>query len=246
MTMHVKGEGLKFPDGSEQTTAAIGGTGDDTGGSGVYTKSETDVLLNAKANVGVSYTKAETDIQINNKANVGVSYTKAETEVRLATKADVANSYTKAQIDALINASIPRGVISIWSGSTGTVPSGWTLCNGVPVSGVTPPNLMDRFIVGAGSSYGVNATGGSANAVVVSHYHTGTTSADGNHAHAGVPLQAKDSDRGTGSSSVSVDNIGLTDLAGYHAHNFVTSTAGSSGTNANLPPYYSLAYIMKL
>ena len=100
MTMHVKGEGLKFPDGTEQTTAAAGGTGDGTGGSGVYTKSETDTLLNTKANVGVSYTKAESDTKINGKADIGVSYTKAETETRLVTKADVANSYTKAQIDS--------------------------------------------------------------------------------------------------------------------------------------------------
>ena len=101
MTMHVKGEGLKFPDGTEQTTAGVGGSGDGTGGSGVYTKDETDTLLDTKANVGVSYTKAEVDVKMETKADIGVSYTKAEAETRLATKADVADSYTKAQIDSV-------------------------------------------------------------------------------------------------------------------------------------------------
>ena len=152
MTMHVKGEGLKFPDGTEQTTAAVGGSGDDTGGSGVYTKDETDVLLNTKANVGVSYTKAEADIEIDTKADIGVSYTKVETETRLATKADIAD----------LASAIPSGLISLWSGSTATIPSGWALCDGTNGT----PNLRDRFVVGAGASYEVNATGGS---------NTGTT-----------------------------------------------------------------------
>ena len=43
------------------------------------------------------------------------------------------------------------------------------------------PDLRNRFVVGAGSSYAVNATGGSANAVVVSHTHTFSTTSTGNH-----------------------------------------------------------------
>ena len=61
-----------------------------------------------------------------------------------------------------------RGMIMLWSGSTSSVPSGWALCNGS--SGT--PDLRNRFVVGAGASYAVNATGGSANAVVVSHSGT--------------------------------------------------------------------------
>jgi hypothetical protein len=49
------------------------------------------------------------------------------------------------------------GMILLWSGSTGTIPSGWALCDGT--SGT--PNLTDRFVVGAGNSYAVDATGGS-------------------------------------------------------------------------------------
>ena len=38
------------------------------------------------------------------------------------------------------------------------------------------PDLRNRFVVGAGSTYAVNATGGSANATLVSHSHTASTS----------------------------------------------------------------------
>ena len=54
---------------------------------------------------------------------------------------------------------VPSGIIAVWSGSEGSIPSGWYLCNG---SNGTP-DLRNRFIVGAGSgsSYSVGNTGGS-------------------------------------------------------------------------------------
>jgi hypothetical protein len=48
------------------------------------------------------------------------------------------------------------------------------------------PDLRNRFIVGAGSTYAVNATGGSADAIVVSHNHTASSSSsvsDPGHVH---------------------------------------------------------------
>lgn len=47
----------------------------------------------------------------------------------------------------------------MWSGTTTDIPAGWTLCNGVASNGLTPPDLRDRFIVGAGSAYSSRATG---------------------------------------------------------------------------------------
>jgi hypothetical protein len=55
-------------------------------------------------------------------------------------------------------ASIPSGVIVMWSGATTSIPAGWALCNGT--SGT--PDLRDRFVIGAGSTYAVGATGGTA------------------------------------------------------------------------------------
>ena len=140
------------------------------------------------------------------------------------------------------------GMIMLWSGSTVSVPNGWRLCDG---TGGTP-DLRNRFVVGAGSSYAVDATGGSANAVLVSHNHTGSTNTTGNHSHT-LPHYLVQAVAGTG--DIDRDNEyqqwkalsgQSTRATGNHAHSFTTSTAGESGTNKNLPPYYSLAYIMKV
>ncbi len=77
------------------------------------------------------------------------------------------------------NPGVPSGGIIMWSGSIASIPSGWVLCDG---SNGTP-NLTDRFIVGAGGSYSPDDTGGSADAVVVSHSHTGSTGSAGSHSH---------------------------------------------------------------
>lgn len=84
-----------------------------------------------------------------------------------------------AALETYVNARLPSGFIGMWSGSIATIPTGWVLCNGTNGT----PNLQDRFIVGAGSTYSVAATGGTADAVVVSHSHGGSTSAEGSHSH---------------------------------------------------------------
>ena len=151
--------------------------------------------------------------------------------------------------------SFPSGGIIIWSGAESNIPNGWELCDGQNGT----PDLRNRFVVGASSGTGdttypglsVNATGGSADAIVVSHAHgAGTYSAesDGSHQH----------DYTAFSSTARVDNdenhqrldgstTRTTDPAGSHTHS-ISGTSGSegqSGTNANLPPYYALCYIMK-
>jgi hypothetical protein len=136
---------------------------------------------------------------------------------------------------------IPAGGIFLWSGSIGSIPAGYALCNG---SNGTP-DLRDRFVVGAGSTYAVNATGGSADSVVVSHTHAATVT-DPEHFHSTTPgnatnvaggtetLWAGDGASGTNNSGSKATGISVTN-----------ASAGVSGTNANLPPYYALCYIMK-
>jgi len=118
------------------------------------------------------------------------------------------------------------------------IPAGWLLCNGT--SGT--PDLRNRFVVGAGSTYAVAATGGSADAIVVSHTHTVT---DSGHSHTtGTTGNSYLGDVSGGGGrthpSGSSANVTSTSTTGISIN-----TSGSSGTNANLPPYYALAYIMK-
>lgn len=58
---------------------------------------------------------------------------------------------------------VQSGIIAMWSG--GGTPNGWVVCNGSTYvnkegASVTTPDLRDRFIVGSGSSYATNSTGG--------------------------------------------------------------------------------------
>jgi len=150
--------------------------------------------------------------------------------------------------------SLPTGAIILWSGSLGAIPTGYVLCDGSN----STPDLRDRFVIAAGSSYAVGATGGSADAIVVSHTHTAastSTVTDPGHFHiSGV--SAEFGAFGTSSISSTLGKSGSqyylfspntsTSTTGITVATSTTNTSsGTSGTNANLPPYYALAYIMK-
>jgi hypothetical protein len=133
--------------------------------------------------------------------------------------------------------AIPSGGIIIWSGSSATIPSGWLLCDGSS----STPDLRNRFVVGATSTYAVGATGGSADAIVVSHTHTATVT-DPGHTHGGVKVQSGGQNINANPGVTTSDGSTSSAVTGITVAN---STTGSSGTNANLPPYYALCYIMK-
>jgi len=134
------------------------------------------------------------------------------------------------------------GMIMLWSGSSATIPSGWVLCDGTN----STPDLRNRFVVGATSTYAVGATGGSADAIVVSHTHTATVT-DSGHTHStGTTGTSYLSDvSGGGGRTHPYLNGGSTTGSSTTGITVANSTTGSSGTNANLPPYYALCYIMK-
>jgi len=145
------------------------------------------------------------------------------------------------------------GMIMMWSGSIATIPSGWYLCDGTN----STPDLRNKFIVAADADdAGVAKTtitgtasqsGGSKDAIVVSHTHTATVT-DPGHSHTQTNVRYNNGAVSnttflTGSTGVSAPNYTIpSNTTGITVAN---STEGSSGTNANLPPYYALAFIMK-
>jgi len=140
---------------------------------------------------------------------------------------------------------IPSGVILLWSGSIGSIPAGYVLCNGNNGT----PDLRDRFIVGAGSTYAVNATGGSADAIVVSHTHTATSVVtDPGHSHT-IGYTGNLNYTGGGGNPNTFWGSGTNKNTNSNTTGITVATtnasAGTSGTNANIPPYFALAYIMK-
>lgn len=152
------------------------------------------------------------------------------------------------------------GLIVMWSGTIASIPAGWALCNGANGT----PDLRDRFVVGAGTTYAPGATGGAA-----THNHgvtvdgTALTTAQlPSHNHTMFANVASDTDL-SGATSVAyrttsspgeseyvlstggatAATLGLTGSTGSgdtHAH------TASSANASSLPPYYALAFIMKL
>ena len=148
---------------------------------------------------------------------------------------------TTAFVTTAVNNGFPSGGIIIWSGSSAAIPSGWLLCDGTS----STPDLRNRFVVGATDTYNVGDTGGSADAIVVAHSHTASSSVtDPGHNHStGVRSPGNTAADGAGDGKCNNGTSG-TSTTGISVSTTVNST-GSSGTNANLPPYYALCYIMK-
>jgi microcystin-dependent protein len=117
--------------------------------------------------------------------------------------------------------AIPTGAILLWSGSTGSIPSGWVICDGTN----STPDLRNLFVVGAGDTYAVGATGGSNTVTLDSntlpgHTHTGTTASDGAHTH---NVSGNTSNTGAHTHTLS----GNTSNTGAHTHSGSTSNTGA-------------------
>jgi hypothetical protein len=119
-------------------------------------------------------------------------------------------------VDVNISGVIPIGGIIGWSGSVNNVPTHWNLCDG---SNGTP-DMRDRFVVGAGSTYAVGATGGAAT-VDASHDHADGTlaAAVGAHHHHNSTLAADSDSHSHGYGTIATGND-------THDHDF----GESSGT----------------
>lgn len=156
--------------------------------------------------------------------------------------------------------SVVTGTIQMWP--TTSAPTGYLLCAGSAVSRTTYaalfavigttfgsgdgsttfnlPNYADRFPIGTGTiAASIGATGGTKDAVVVSHTHTIT---DPGHLHSIAPTASGTSQAGSGwdgpgfgGSNTSTSTTGIS-----------VNTAGVSGTNQNLPPYLGINFIIKV
>ena len=162
--------------------------------------------------------------------------------------------------------AILTGMIVMWSGEVATIPAGYALCDGTN----STPDLRNRFIMGAGSTYTPGDKGGSANAINVTHKHGGSVSVS-TKTLSGT-IKTRNGGGGRYADSVPVSTTGvftwknLTGSSGNgwqgegggnsatitmnanhnHSATLNVSNAGVSGSNANIPPYYALCYIMKV
>ena len=108
------------------------------------------------------------------------------------------------------------GLIMLWQGSIVSIPDGWQLCDGTNGT----PDLRNRFVIGAGGTFAVNAFGGT-----TSHVHEFTGNGHSHTFPVGSDLQGG---AAVDKNSSAAQAFGTTDLA------------------STLPPYHALAYIMFL
>ena len=177
---------------------------------------------------------------------------------------------TVAAVSFVGNGTIPVGGIIMWSGAS--VPTGWALCDGTTNSGKTTPDLRGRFVLGSGQGTGLSLRslsqiGGTesntlATAQMPVHSHTvdppGTSISGGNHSH----LVYGDYGGGITGASGATGDVALHNsdgASGYskntssetHSHtvdiaSFNSGSTGSGQAVNNVPPYYVLAFIMRV
>ncbi len=157
------------------------------------------------------------------------------------------------------NDLLPSGVILMWSGTIANIPTGWGLCNGSTYTApggaqVSTPDLRNRFIYGVNATEDPGATGGSS---THSHdmggglVHFADPTITLYHDDYSVPVEF-----GYGGDGYLWFEVSYAHLfkilmnAGDIVNKTVSPPRIASGettdTAGTVPPYYKLAYIMKL
>lgn len=124
---------------------------------------------------------------------------------------------------------VPSGTVLMWSGDVNNIPSGYLLCDGT--SGT--PNLSGMFIVGYDSAdvdYNEIGKTGGAKSVAL------TSAQNGPHTHNVI---ARASGAGGAGAITDGSNDGQNTTV-------PTTSSGAGDPHENRPPYYTLAYIIKL
>lgn len=185
-----------------------------------------------------------------NTAIHGMQQSNVETLLRLLQ--GFPNFDIKAYIDEklgnMAGSNIPRGLIAMWNGTQ--VPNGWALCNGQIVDDLQTPDLSGKFVVGwqsGNEDYNlIGNTGGQDKVTLTtpeipSHVHN-FADAYFIEAYDGIGINGSQwiGNNLYGSSKTDRDNsyVALWD------HD--TRAAGGGQPHENRPPYYVLAYIIKL
>ncbi|MDY0197576.1 MAG: hypothetical protein RBR68_07160 [Tenuifilaceae bacterium] len=175
-------------------------------------------------------------------------------------------------LSATFGSAMAKGSIVAWYGTPtglfdatgkgveGTVMEGWAIANG----NNSTPNLVDKFIVGAGNTYDIGDTGGEATTILSGsqlpeHRHfVGVldSNSDNNFrmeaaASTYFPSYTFNSLWLPGDNSYGADYKSFTTNTNYQLVTSkklgdVTAGTGTSSTHNNLPPYVGLYWLMKL
>lgn len=144
---------------------------------------------------------------------------------------------TSITIGGITNAYVPSGAIAIWSGSTGSIPTGWVICDGLNGT----PDLQDRFVLGSTGAPDHNTTGGSVQVTLtednlVQHAHGGQTGNFAGHTHTGdTSTKTQHAHTATSGNAGAHGHTATTAQAGQHGHSCTTDGAGDHSHGASDP-----------
>jgi len=185
-------------------------------------------------------------------------HTTARARAAISASGDLSYNNSTGVMSFSAPSAFVSGMIILWSGNTGNIPTGFVLCDGQ----FNTPDLRNRFVVGAGDVYNPGNTGGSdsvtlATANLPSHTHSASSSSsvtDPGHVHS-TTFDNKKYFPGGGSTTIGYGGAG-----GYPADVFTMNSqttgisvnttttidpTGSGSAIENRPRYYALCYIMK-
>lgn len=187
-------------------------------------------------------------------------YTKTESDLKFFSTIYYddfdADTLDGSHFSDIITAGLPQYAIIMWSGNSDTIPAGWYICDGRTVSGKILPDLRERFIVGAGSTYAVGDTGGNTSTSVTASFtvlsHTITADEMPIHTHPWM-----DNTNAYGICYTPISGVSCAVGTATSASRTTSNTGGGMGHThtgnsitfddiAYEPYYYSLYYIMKV
>lgn len=194
-------------------------------GSHSYIQNTTNFLFIHSNSLALRSATQETFIDCSVNGSVDLYYDGVKKLETTSTGTTVTGTVTATSFSG--DGIIPAGGIIIWSGASNAIPTGWLICDGTN----STPDLRNRFVVGAGSTYSVGATGGSDSVTL-------TTAQIPSHNH---PIQIR----------VGVDDDNFSFNQGFSSDKndsggtFNSNNTGGGQSHENRPPYYALCYIMK-
>lgn len=190
------------------------------------------------------------------------SVSPAFTGTPTAPTAAAGTNTTQIATTAFVQAAGLVGEIKMWG--TVSAPTGYLLCDGSSVStttyaalfavigytfggsgaSFTLPDYRGRMPIGVSGSYALASTGGNANATLVSHTHTASV-VDPGHSHTFLIGPRLGGSYNYPSNADSPNSSGVGTNSAVTNISVTNSTEGSSATNANLPPYLAINFIIK-
>lgn len=182
------------------------------------------------------------------------------------TQAPTCKAVKTAIESQLAAVNVPVGGIIAFSGSFGGTGSrfpvpldgadpdmSWCLCDGTTTNGLPVPDLRGRMILGVSDAYPKGSKGGAAThthalsgnvgattlsvAQTAAHFHVQTS-----HGYYSLGGAATTQTAGAGGAVSDNRTTERTGASQSHTH----ALSGASGQGTSLPPYYALAYIMRV